>query len=475
MSKSPSLSPTLSHRSDDGMLTGHSRWKKITLVVVLVMMFAALFPELGTSTAPTPVAASKPVVHEAPHPGGKASFNQVVGTSDKARFGAKQHVVVTGGAGYIGSHAVKQLLKEGYYVTVIDNFSRGNMGAVEVLKRLAAGTMKAGERAKRAPKATGSVPFRFVHGDLGDRTVVRAALENGPKKPDLVIHFAAVAYVGESVANPLQYYRNISTNSQVLLEEMHAAGVMNLVFSSTCATYGNPKELPVTEKTPTIPMYVLPPLASPLPHSPHHRSPYGSAKLWVENVIRDYAVANKGFKVGILRYFNVYGCDPDGYLGEWPRPLLQKQHGRVTNACLDAAAGTIPKMGILGTTHPTPDGTCIRDFIHVADLVDAHIAVASKLANPPVLYNVGTGAGVSVRELLTKCRAATGVNFTITEQAEPRPGDSPQIYADNTKIRTETNWAPKFSDVQVGLGHCWKWRQSYKHSGYGDLAGEGTE
>ena len=190
-------------------------------------------------------------------------------------------------------------------------------------------------------------------------------------------------------------------------------------------------------------------------------------------MIRQYAAANPKFKVGILRYFNVYGCDPDGRLGEWPRPALQQKHGRISNACLDAAAGTVEKVKILGTKHPTRDGTCIRDFIHVSDLVDAHIAVTNHLANPPVLYNVGTGQGVSVRELVTQCKVATGVNFTVEEIATGRPGDSPEIWADNTKIRTELGWSPKYTNIYDGLSHCWKWRAKKLQKGYGSLSGEG--
>ena len=193
----------------------------------------------------------------------------------------------------------------------------------------------------------------------------------------------------------------------------------------------------------------------------------------VEGLIRDYAKSKPSVKVGILRYFNVYGCDPDGRLGEWPRPKLQQQHGRITNACLDAASGAVPKVKILGTNHNTRDGTCVRDFIHVSDLVEAHIAMSENLTNPPALYNVGTGNGVSVRELVTKCRAATGVNFTVEEISEGRPGDSPEIYADNAKIRRELHWAPKYTDVQDGLGHCWNWRKRKLHKGYGSLSGLG--
>eukprot|EP01061_Rhynchopus_euleeides_P042404 TRINITY_DN739_c1_g1_i1.p1 TRINITY_DN739_c1_g1~~TRINITY_DN739_c1_g1_i1.p1 ORF type:complete len:440 (+),score=136.26 TRINITY_DN739_c1_g1_i1:132-1451(+) len=352
----------------------------------------------------------------------------------------KLHVVVTGGAGYIGSHAALRLLEQGYFVTVIDNLSRGNAGAVAALRKAAAEIA--------ATKGPAGLPLRFVHTDLGDRSGVRAALRRGPTVPDLVIHFAAVAYVGESVSEPLLYYRNISMNTAMLLEEMTAARVRSIVFSSTCATYGNPSQLPVTEETPTNPM-----------------SPYGSAKLWAEHVLKDWAVAHPEVRVGILRYFNVYGCDPEGRVGEWPNPKLQQKHGRITNACLDAAAGVVPEVRVFGTGHPTPDGTAIRDYIHVTDLVDAHIAVSEKLANPPVLYNVGTGTGVSVRALIAACRRVTSTNFKVSEHAA-RPGDSPKIYADNSKIVRELGWRPRFTRIEEGLGHCWQWRRKTNHSGF---------
>eukprot|EP01064_Diplonema_japonicum_P002353 TRINITY_DN11483_c3_g1_i1.p1 TRINITY_DN11483_c3_g1~~TRINITY_DN11483_c3_g1_i1.p1 ORF type:complete len:429 (+),score=49.15 TRINITY_DN11483_c3_g1_i1:44-1288(+) len=342
----------------------------------------------------------------------------------------QRHVLVTGGAGYIGSHTVGKLLDLGHYVTVIDNLSRGNRGAIQALQN----TTK------------GKINLRFVEGDIGQRSVLRKGFQDGPRHVDVVIHFAAIAYVGESMKHPLMYYKNITVNSITLFEEMLSHKVHRLVFSSTCATYGSPEKLPATENTPTKPV-----------------SPYGTAKLMVETALHDICKAYPKFQVGILRYFNVYGCDPQSRWGEWPRRELQNQHGRITNACLDAAEGRIDKVTLLGTNHATPDGTCIRDFIHVSDLVDAHIAIVPKISNPPILYNVGTGNGVSMRQLLSACRRATGVNFTIEEVREGRPGDSPQIYADTSRIQKELNWRPKFPDVSLGLAHCWKWRQLHRN------------
>ena len=336
------------------------------------------------------------------------------------------HVLVTGGAGFIGSHATMRLLEDGYAVTIIDNYSRGNEGAVEVLKNM-------------APRGK----LRVVRGDLGIRDDVERAFAKHPV--DAVIHFAAIAFVGESVAFPLQYYHNVTVNTVTLLETMQKFGVNKLVYSSTCATYGNPKKLPITEKTPTNPI-----------------NPYGKSKLYAEVAIRDFAHANPGFNAAILRYFNVFGADPEGRLGEYPRPAL-RAHGRISTACFDAAQGFIPELKVMGTEFPTRDGTCIRDFIHVTDLVDAHLAVIGHVANPPVLYNVGTGKGVSVREFTEACKRVTGVPIAVREEAKPRPGDYAEVFADVTKIRNDLGWTARYTDLEESLGHAWQWRKAHKH------------
>eukprot|EP01060_Flectonema_neradi_P029514 TRINITY_DN4098_c0_g1_i3.p1 TRINITY_DN4098_c0_g1~~TRINITY_DN4098_c0_g1_i3.p1 ORF type:complete len:385 (+),score=58.06 TRINITY_DN4098_c0_g1_i3:129-1283(+) len=337
------------------------------------------------------------------------------------------HILVTGGAGYIGSHAALRLLEKGYHVTVIDDLSRGDINVVTTLHSISPST------------------FRFVQGSISDRKIVTTALESNSHFPmvDAVFHFSALAYVGESTKYPLRYYENITSSSITLLDVMERSGVMKLLFSSTCAVYGSPakENLPVTEQTPTVPI-----------------SPYGKGKLWVEEIIRDQAKALKQFDSGILRYFNVYGCDPKGRLGEWPKPELQQKHGRITNACLDAAQGTIPEVRIIGTKHPTPDGTCVRDFIHVSDLVEAHILMLSKLSNPPTLYNVGTGFPTSVRQLVAAAKTATSSNFTVREIVDPRPGDPPAVFADPTLIKSELGWRPLYTDPVEGLRDCWNWR-----------------
>ena len=248
------------------------------------------------------------------------------------------HILVTGGAGFIGSHAVLRLMDDGHAVTVIDNFSRGNAGAIEALMRQA----KPGQ-------------LRFVWMDLADSHKLNSLFTQSDF--DVVIHFAAVAYVGESYANPILYYRNITSNTIKLLHAMEHGGVTKLVYSSTCATYGNAKTMPITESTPQIPV-----------------SPYGRSKLMAEQVIKDFtALSQNNFQAVLLRYFNVIGSDPLQRVGESPREALAQKYGRISGACFDAAIGKRKQLTILGTDHATPDGTCVRDYIHVVDLVDAHI------------------------------------------------------------------------------------------------------
>ena len=339
----------------------------------------------------------------------------------------KAHVLVTGGAGFIGSHCVNALLKLGYAVTTVDNLSRGNAGAIRALRKV-------------APKGS----FRAVYGDLGIVEDVDAAFGNTNMPVDVVFHFAAIAYVGESMADPLRYYSNITTNTVNLLRVMSAREVANLIYSSTCATYGNVEKLPITESTPTKPI-----------------NPYGKSKLYAENAIEDYALANPKFKAAILRYFNVFGSDPEGTFGELPRMDL-RAHGRISSACFDAALKNIDELTVMGTRHPTRDGTTIRDFVHVVDLVEAHIAVAekNKFDNPPSLYNVGTGSCVSMREFVETCKTVTRADIKIHYRAEPRPGDYAEVYANVDKIKHELGWEAKYTDLHESLTHAWKFRKS---------------
>lgn len=339
------------------------------------------------------------------------------------------HVLVTGGAGYIGSHAALRLLKDSYRVTIVDNLSRGNMGAVKVLQEL---FPQPGQ-------------LQFIYADLGDAKAVNKIFAENAF--DAVMHFAAVAYVGESTLEPLRYYHNITSNTLVILEAMAAHKVKTLIYSSTCATYGEPDKMPITESTPQKPI-----------------NPYGKAKKMSEDIIIDFSKTTN-MAVMILRYFNVIGSDPEGRLGEAPHPEL-REHGRISGACFDAARGIIPGLKVRGTDYNTADGTCVRDYIDVTDLVDAHVlALANAKPGKVGIYNVGTGKGKSVKEFVEACKKATGVNIKV-EYLSRRPGDYAEVYSDPSKIRDELNWTARFTDLQGSLQIAWRWQKTHIN-GYG--------
>ncbi|KAL4312072.1 hypothetical protein GQ457_01G048080 [Hibiscus cannabinus] len=339
------------------------------------------------------------------------------------------HVLVTGGAGYIGSHAALRLLRESYRVTIVDNLSRGNMGAVKVLCDLFPEPGR----------------LQFIYADLGNAKAVNKIFSENAF--DAVMHFAAVAYVGESTMDPLKYYHNITSNTLVVLEAMAAHGVKTLIYSSTCATYGEPEKMPITEETPQVPI-----------------NPYGKAKKMAEDIILDFS-KNSDMAVMILRYFNVIGSDPDGRLGEAPRPEL-REHGRISGACFDAARGIIPGLKVKGTDYNTHDGTCIRDYIDVTDLVDAHVKALQKAKPQNVgIYNVGTGRGRSVKEFVEACKKATGVKIKV-DYLPRRPGDYAEVFSDPTKIYRELNWTAQHTDLEESLKTAWRW-QKVHHDGYG--------
>lgn len=339
------------------------------------------------------------------------------------------HVLVTGGAGYIGSHAALRLLKDSHRVTIVDNLSRGNLGAIKVLQ-------------EQFPEPG---RLQFIYADLGDAKAVNKIFSENAF--DAVMHFAAVAYVGESTLEPLRYYHNITSNTLVVLEAMAAHGVNTLIYSSTCATYGEPEKMPITEQTPQVPI-----------------NPYGKAKKMAEDIILDFS-KNSEMAVMILRYFNVIGSDPEGRLGEAPRPEL-REHGRISGACFDAASGVIPGLKVKGTDYKTPDGTCVRDYIDVTDLVDAHVKALNKAAPGKVgIYNVGTGKGRSVKEFVEACKKATGVNIKV-EYLARRPGDYAEVFSDPSKIDHELNWTAKYTDLQESLRVAWRWQKAHRN-GYG--------
>ncbi|XP_039060139.1 UDP-arabinose 4-epimerase 1-like [Hibiscus syriacus] len=339
------------------------------------------------------------------------------------------HVLVTGGAGYIGSHAALRLLRESYRVTIVDNLSRGNIGAVKVLQDLFPEPGR----------------LQFIYADLGDAKAVNKIFSENAF--DAVMHFAAVAYVGESTMDPLKYYHNITSNTLVVLEAMAVHGVKTLIYSSTCATYGEPEKMPITEVTPQVPI-----------------NPYGKAKKMAEDIILDFS-KNSDMAVMILRYFNVIGSDPDGQLGEAPRPEL-REHGRISGACFDAARGIIPGLKVKGTDYNTHDGTCIRDYIDVTDLVDAHVKALQKAKPRNVgIYNVGTGRGRSVKEFVEACKKATGVKIKV-DYLPRRPGDYAEVFSDPTKIYRELNWTAQQTNLAESLKTAWRWQKAHR-DGYG--------
>ncbi|CAN1288010.1 UDP-arabinose 4-epimerase 1 [Linum perenne] len=339
------------------------------------------------------------------------------------------HVLVTGGAGYIGSHATLRLLKDGYRVTIVDNLSRGNIGAVKILQELFPEPGR----------------LQFIYADLGDaKAVNKIFYENAF---DAVMHFAAVAYVGESTMYPLKYYHNITSNTLVVLESMARHDVRTLIYSSTCATYGEPEKMPITEETPQVPI-----------------NPYGKAKKMAEDMILDFSKTSD-MAVMILRYFNVIGSDPGGRLGEAPRPEL-REHGRISGACFDAARGIMPGLkvyaAVKGTDYKTHDGTCIRDYIDVTDLVDAHVKALEKAEPGKVgIYNVGTGKGRSVKEFVEACKKATGVNIKV-DYLPRRPGDYAEVYSDPSKINSELKWTARYTDLQDSLQVAWRWQKAHR-------------
>lgn len=328
------------------------------------------------------------------------------------------NVLVTGGAGYIGSHAVRRLVAGGHTVAVLDNLYRGHRAAV--------------------PDGVA-----FIRADLRETEKVSTALK--VNKIDCVMHFAALAYVGESVTEPLTYYDNNTAGTVSLLRAMDARGVKRLVFSSTCATYGEPESMPIVETMPQKPI-----------------NPYGWSKLFVERVLIDYAHANKDFAFAALRYFNVAGSASDGSIGEDHTPETH-----IIPVLLNVALGKVPKVTVFGEDYPTPDGTCVRDYIHVEDLADAHAVVMDALKpGDQRFYNLGIGQGRSVKELIDAAREVTGRTITVATGPR-RAGDPPMLYANADKIKRELGWSAKQTDIRQAIESAWRWFEA-NPDGYGD-------
>ncbi len=323
------------------------------------------------------------------------------------------NICVIGGAGYIGSHAVKLLVQKGHQVTCIDNLSNGHRAAVD-------------------PNAA------FFVADLANTFQIIDIFQK--QKVEAVMHFAASAYVGESVADPRKYYRNNVSNTVSMLDAMHAANIKKLVFSSTCATYGIPEKMPMTEDMPQRPI-----------------NPYGDSKLMVEHILKDVAKA-EGLAFAAPRYFNVAGCAPDGSIGEDHKPETH-----IIPVLLNVVLGKKDHMDLYGTDYPTKDGTCVRDYIHVWDLVEAHLALLEALQpGKGLFYNLGVGRGYSNREIIDAVQRVTGKQIPIKE-APRRPGDPPELYALPAKIEKELGWKARFTNLDEIVRTAWTWFQKNPH------------
>jgi len=325
-------------------------------------------------------------------------------------------ILVTGGAGYIGSHAVQALQNSGYEVIVLDNLVYGHRDIVEnVLKA------------------------KLIIGDISDRTLLDEVFTT--HSITAVMHFAAYAYVGESITEPAKYYRNNVAGSLTLLSAMLAASVKNIVFSSTCATYGIPESVPVTEDMPQNPI-----------------NPYGRSKLMVEKILADFDQAY-GLKSVCFRYFNAAGADPDSRLGEDHTPETH-----IIPLVLQAAMGKRESVSILGTDYPTPDGTCIRDYIHVVDLAQAHVLGLKQLlkVGESDIFNLGNANGFSVREVIETAKLVTGKTINVIE-GDRRPGDPPILVGSAEKAKKVLGWHPQYPELKDILTHAWNWHQK-RHS-----------
>jgi UDP-glucose 4-epimerase len=319
-------------------------------------------------------------------------------------------VLVTGGAGYIGSHAVKALRAAGHAVVVLDDLSAGHREAI------------------------GDVPL--VEARIHNTAAVRATLRE--HRIDAVMHFAAWLTVSESVRQPAKYYDNNLVGSLALLEAMAAEGIGQLVFSSTCATYGEPVALPITEDHPQVPV-----------------NAYGESKLAVERALRHFGVAY-GLRSVALRYFNAAGADPDGVLGEDHDPEIH-----LIPLAIDAARGG-RALQVFGLDYPTPDGTCLRDYVHVTDLADAHVRALDALAagRPSAVYNVGTGRPWSVREVIDTVSRVVGAPVPWHAAAR-REGDPSALYASSIRVQDELGWRPVMSDLATIVAHAAAWRAAH--------------
>jgi UDP-glucose 4-epimerase len=316
-------------------------------------------------------------------------------------------VFVTGGAGYIGSHVVKMLGAEGHEIVVYDNLSTGHEWAV--------------------------LSGRLTKGDLSDTGLLTRTI--GEARPDAVIHFAASIQVEESTREPLAYYRNNVINTINLLDAMVENGVNRLIYSSTAAVYGIPDKMPVDEATDLKPI-----------------NPYGASKVMIERVLADLS-SSRDFRYVAPRYFNVAGADPDGMIGQ-----AYSEATHLITRALKTARGQFEKLSIFGTDYPTPDGTCVRDYIHVNDLARAHLCALDYLASggESTQMNCGYGHGFSVRQVVEAAKRITGTDFRVEETGR-RAGDPPALIADSSLLRSKTGWSPRHDDLDFIIKTAWDW------------------
>jgi UDP-glucose 4-epimerase len=322
-------------------------------------------------------------------------------------------ILVTGGAGYIGSHAVLSLLAANFEVIILDNLVYGHRDLVETF-----------------PSSV-----ELIVGDVIDRPLLDQIFAQ--HQIAAVLHFAAYAYVGESVQDPGKYYRNNVVGSLTLLEAMVDANIKNLVFSSTCATYGVPQQIPITETHPQAPI-----------------NPYGASKLMVERMLKDFDYAHNLRSV-CFRYFNAAGADPQGRIGEDHNPETH-----LIPLLLLTALKKRESVSIFGTDYATPDGTCVRDYIHVSDLADAHVLGLKYLLDGGMsdIFNLGNGNGFSVREVIDSATLVTGQKIPTVE-SDPRPGDPPVLVGSSEKAKNILKWQPQYADLNSILTHAWTWHQ----------------
>ncbi len=322
-------------------------------------------------------------------------------------------ILICGGAGYIGSHVNKILNQEGYNTIVFDNLACGHKEAV-----------KWGE---------------LIVGDLSNQESINTVFDK--HDIDAVFHFAAYAYVGESVNNPEKYYYNNVSNTLNLLHAMKEHGCDKIVFSSTCATYGEPERVPITENMPQNPI-----------------NPYGATKLMVERILKDYNLAYD-LQFVVLRYFNAAGADPDGEIGESHDPETH-----IIPLVLDAASGLRPDVKVFGTDYDTPDGSCVRDYIHVSDLASAHILALHHLeaGKASDYFNLGNEKGTSVLEVIDSVKRVTERNFTVIH-TDRRSGDPAKLVGASSKAKSILGWKPRYEEIDTIVAHAWKWHEKKEY------------